>query len=283
VTAAPSHDIGSNWMRSYPNKRCLSLLLAFFALVSSTQLWAGQQTENQQSAQNIILHASTAPPAVLSNRGNDEKDANDEGTEFWPPIRGVRLKITDTALAIFTALLFFATLGLWLATRKLVRDASESSKTELRAYVSIADKGALFLQSELNKHTISVSVVLENAGKTPGKNFSTWFGGGFYPSESVPFPAESKRLSERVNSSIIGAGATVNIIPEPMILNDFEFQELIHGSKAIFLWGGADYTDVFGHQQSFFFRMKMTGKPINIGNGMIGWHLTPHPLGYQMS
>jgi hypothetical protein len=43
--------------------------------------------------------------------------AEENGTEFWPPFLGYRLKVSDTAIILFTALLFVATVALWFATR----------------------------------------------------------------------------------------------------------------------------------------------------------------------
>jgi hypothetical protein len=62
-----------------------------------------------------------------------------EGTEFWPPIFGYRLKVTDTLVALFTALLFIATWLLWLATKKLVLGAENTAERQLRAHVYFKD------------------------------------------------------------------------------------------------------------------------------------------------
>jgi hypothetical protein len=60
-----------------------------------------------------------------------------EGTEFWSPFYGYRVKITDSLLVLFTLLLFFATLALWLSTRRLVNNADDTARAQLRAYVGI--------------------------------------------------------------------------------------------------------------------------------------------------
>jgi hypothetical protein len=53
-----------------------------------------------------------------------------EGTEFLPPLRGYRLKVTDTLLAVFTGLLFIATLLLW-------RSSERAFKATERAFIHI--------------------------------------------------------------------------------------------------------------------------------------------------
>jgi hypothetical protein len=52
-------------------------------------------------------------------------------------------------------------------------------------------------------------------------------------------------------------------------------------TKAIFVWGGADYVDAFKRKRHFIFRMKMAGPEQPLPNGGMGWPLTPHPLGYE--
>jgi hypothetical protein len=55
-------------------------------------------------------------------------------SEYWT-IAEHELKITDTLVAVFTALLFFATLLLFFATRALVLGAEKTAERQLRAYV----------------------------------------------------------------------------------------------------------------------------------------------------
>src|ERR1700733_4819113 len=106
---------------------------------SKNSLQAHQSDDKQQKTGD---GTSTFAPKVLSEsterkRQSEANDGEQEGTEFWPTIFSVRLKITDTLVALFTALLFFATLALWWATRGLVVGADETARRQLRAYISI--------------------------------------------------------------------------------------------------------------------------------------------------
>lgn len=65
-----------------------------------------------------------------------------QGTEYWPPIFGYRLKVTDTLVALFTGGLFVATWLLWEATKKLVQGAELTAERQLRAYVYLKEAKA---------------------------------------------------------------------------------------------------------------------------------------------
>jgi hypothetical protein len=97
---------------------------------------------NTEPDKQSAAPAPTAVPEVLSDSRNRKcdshcPDAEQEGTEFWAPFYGYRLKITDTLVAAFTALLFVATFALWWSTRRLVKGADKNAERQLRAYVLV--------------------------------------------------------------------------------------------------------------------------------------------------
>jgi hypothetical protein len=104
------------------------------------------------------------------------------------------------------------------------------------------------------------------------------WGGGTYAFDAVPFPAQPKPLSERVNRSIIAPGALAPVVTESAMI---DLASVRNKTKAIFVWGGADYVDAFKRKRHFIFRMKMAGPEQPLPNGGMGWPLTPHPLGYE--
>ena len=91
-------------------------------------------------------------------------DHGEEGTEFWPPFFGYRLKVTDTLLVVFTALLFAATIFLYSATRDLVRGAEETARQELRAYMFVESAHLITIGNPKN---VAAKVHIKNFGKTP--------------------------------------------------------------------------------------------------------------------
>jgi hypothetical protein len=66
-------------------------------------------------------------PADASHSADGHKDGNQEGTEFWPPFLGVRLKITDSLIALFTGVLAIYTARLNKSTKKLWGEANIAS------------------------------------------------------------------------------------------------------------------------------------------------------------
>src|SRR5258707_854604 len=75
---------------------------------------------------------NTATGTSENKRAHNEQDGGEQGPEFWPPLFGYRLKLTDTLLVLFTAALFIAT---WF----LVTGAEKTAERQLRAYVIVFD------------------------------------------------------------------------------------------------------------------------------------------------
>jgi hypothetical protein len=65
----------------------------------------GHSTEPVPHSQSVI---STL---TKDKSGTETENREEQGTEFWPPVFGYRLKVTDTLLAVFTAGLFIACLS----------------------------------------------------------------------------------------------------------------------------------------------------------------------------
>lgn len=105
--------------------------------------------------------------------GNECQHGSEEGTEFWPPLLGYRLKVTDTLIALFTAGLFVATWFLYWATRDLVNSTiriesrqSEETRILQRAYISVSPHG---VEKIPNKPFYAFTVDIENVGHLPAR------------------------------------------------------------------------------------------------------------------
>jgi len=139
---------------------CIAVLVfvAFFASYSGRSLRPTYQadgakpdhvlnnsvkTEREATGNNDVSQGAGSSkehilPLSSNGKGPENgKNAEQRGTEFWPPFFGYRLKVTDTLIAAFTALLFAATFFLWFTTRNLVRGADDTSKRQLRAYLGV--------------------------------------------------------------------------------------------------------------------------------------------------
>jgi hypothetical protein len=80
-------------------------------------------------------------------------------------LKKIDLTVVATCLSVVAAfLLFFATLGLYRATRDLVTDARIASQNQLRAYVLLTTAAV----SDNN-----VDIVVTNTGQTPAYNVTT--------------------------------------------------------------------------------------------------------------
>jgi hypothetical protein len=159
------------------------LFFAIFLFASCDLVWSQvppktPQVEPEQQPEGGLKtqdgstqqpNTSTQPPPSIpevKSDGADRKreskteEGSEQGTEFWPPFRGYRLKVTDTLLAGITFLLFLAILALWWSTRKLVRGAEKTAERQLRAYVSIT-------QVKIIRMRRSIAVEFTNSGQTP--------------------------------------------------------------------------------------------------------------------
>ena len=196
---------------------------------------------------------------------------------------GPLINATSTiVIALFTLALFVATLLLWVAIRNLVEGSSDTSERQLRAYVTLAGGQMRIVNLTGGGLGVSIDIELKNSGQTPAYGFTTWVRPPeVHDKDAVPFGPPTP-LSERTGSSIVGSGANVTVnytIP----LTD---QDAINnGSKRIFVWGGADYTDAFGVARYFHFRSASGPSIVNVdATGRInwqGWSLQPHRLGYE--
>ena len=105
-----------------------------------------ESKEQGQHKETITDKAAVPFPQHVPSISNEKSGGNtdkseEEGNEFWPPFFGYKIKITDSLLSLFTFGLFVATWFLFRATRDLVVSAEETSKRQLRAYISVEPRG----------------------------------------------------------------------------------------------------------------------------------------------
>jgi hypothetical protein len=128
--------------------------------------------ENQQEGRaptNTPQERTIDPQQVVPSTGDKKSEWNshkgeDEGTEFWSPLSGYRIKITDSLLVIFTFGLFMATLYLWRATMRLVTDAEKTAERQLRAYMTVEPGGFIAWSAGVQGRA---AINAKNVGSTP--------------------------------------------------------------------------------------------------------------------
>ncbi len=164
----------------------LVFLLALGAVHSSwTEDQAvGVETEQQaaegvhaKKIKNDIGRATSEQAPTVNRNGAAKKDETDDDTsEFWPPLFGFRLKITDTLLVLFTGMLAWSTRGLQKSTVGLQRAADEQARITNNLFL-IDQSPWLNVHARLTEDpdynqidctiTLRIRISCKNIGKSP--------------------------------------------------------------------------------------------------------------------
>jgi hypothetical protein len=184
-----------------------------------------------------------APPAAPAPCPCEPRHAGEDATEYWPSVRGYRLKITDTLIAAFMALLFFATWQLWLATRRLVRNAELSSERQLRAYLAAFPKtfGAFRANA-----TGSIQWTVRNLGQTPAQKVSHR-----YEWAVLPHPLPARHRFDQPSHEVAAASAllpkdeTVSLCNATAPFTAQQIEAVSRNEARVHCWGHIEYDDAF--------------------------------------
>jgi hypothetical protein len=160
-------------------------------------------------------------------------------------------------LVVFTFLLFLATVGLVMATRNLVTDASKTAQRQLRAYVTATGVNIVPNIDEAGRVIgYHAAVVFDNSGSTPtvGLRWSVkpW------PEESAeryvcPVPVAEDDYAN-LNRLLIGPHTKIENVYQ-MIIDNKTLPKIIGGKMRPQLDRVVYYKDVFGdkHKTRFCF------------------------------
>jgi hypothetical protein len=173
---------------------------------------------------------------------------------------------SDVIVALATVLLAVIT---YLLVR-LGRDQSNTHRAELRAYV-FPELATLFdgtMQNpplSPNFNWPMVSMTFKNSGRSPAKQVVTW------AEIDVIEPRHEGTLVvpplKKIFAMSLGAGATFpKFVRYQRQLNAQEIADVTTGSKRIYLYGRAEYLDIFGTTQWTTFRVYY-------------WGTFPNPIG----
>ncbi|MBX9829642.1 MAG: hypothetical protein K2Y27_32205 [Xanthobacteraceae bacterium] len=180
--------------------------------------------------------AAAAPPAEARPRDAD-------GTEYWPAFRGHRLKIGDTLIAGFMALLFLATLLLWRATRRLVHNAELAAERQLRAYLAVVPKGFTgFKPGTIGR----IDLVIKNLGQTPAQKIRHRFEWAVLPN---PLPARHAfaRPTREAGSgfALLPRDETESQISGQEPFTAQQIEAISRNEARVYCWGYTEFEDVF--------------------------------------
>lgn len=202
-------------------------------------------------------------------------------------------------IAIFTAVLWWTSNGQWKemerqrktmeetlettktaadATRDAVKLADKTAERQLRAYIAVVSGGMQVVTLTQGGLGIGIHIELKNSGQTPGYDFTTWIKKPeILDKDVVPFGAPTP-IEQRNGTSIVGPGASVHI-NWTLPITETDLAAIQSGAKNVFVWGGADYRDIFEQKRYFIFRdTNAQGHFTSIGNVLA---LAPHKLGYE--
>jgi len=239
--------------------------IVFFGLITSA--FASSKTDEGGAAPPAIpAGGSIVCPPNQRKTSDEAQHGREEGTEFWPPFFGYRLKVTDTLIAFFTLGLFIATFLLWRATRNLVSDAEDTSKRQLRAYVGVERmelrcagfSDPNYKPAELSPGYIFkdvISVTFKNFGLTPAYDVQIWV--NWVP---MPYP---QRLPDAFPYP--DYGVTGFDVPAPTRTRHILHKDQSHTSiiaipdlrpfiatrrqeTMLYIYGHIDYRDIYGRR-----------------------------------
>jgi len=185
-------------------------------------------------------------------------------------------------LAVATVALFVATFGLYAAAvaqgadaKEAVAVARETSKTQLRAYISVFD--AVFRPDNGN---IKLSVKVKNFGQTPAYRVQTCIQLAYGPADADSYD----ELDNFGSTSILGPTAEIEL-SGLMPLDKDQLTRLIGQQSRIFVSGIVVYRDAFGDERFFKFKAR-SGAPemVTLQDGraaLTNFPVIPAVNGYQ--
>lgn len=258
-----SHELGRNQMRVGALAGCLFpafILLLPLASDAQQQPTNPPQINSEKQPDNGVkpkdgagppqqqLGPNTTPVSQSAAGNGDAQrepnlgDARDQGTDFWPPVLGHKIRITDSLLVLFTALL-------WLATLGLVNGANKSAKRELRAYVVAQAAG---LQRITPNDTVFFPIAITNAGKTPAYQMRQ---SGEVFIADYPLPMDYRFPTENPLSAPTTLFPNTQALTNVVATNRFTQAQLaealqapIAGGRRLYCCGRIRYVDAFGKQ-----------------------------------
>lgn len=180
-------------------------------------------------------------------------------------------------IAAFTGLLFIATALLWWSTRSLVKDAKDTSKRELRAYIGRGG-GEVFV---LPNHILRGVVEIRNFGETPAHNVMVSIAGELRaPEDKRPFNDPDfiphKQPIAPTMSWTFGY--------EFLGMTDQDLKDVLADKKLVYIWGQVKYQDIYNETHTLRFRLRNVVKlfvTTEEGTSIKKWKFYPEDEGNE--
>jgi hypothetical protein len=238
---------------------------------------------NSNGEQPISVQPASSVNITVGGKLNVESKQNN------PERNEELIKWSEWLVAIFTGLLVVVTgylvrytKKLWSSTSDLVTDAKDTSKKELRSYVSSTSKEMHFLSDTV----LRAEVEFRNSGRTPAHKFRYAIIGGISPPNEMPKFVYPKFGPHR---QPIAPNAYWSIGYELHDLTEADIQDIITDRKLVYIWGHAEYHDIFGKLQTIKFRYRNVVKHLSAPNpktgarGITHWSFYPEEDGNEVT
>jgi hypothetical protein len=186
--------------------------------------------------------AAAAPaPTVVCCAEAKPRDA--DGTEYWPAVRGYRIKVTDTLIAGFLILLLVAIFLLWRAVRRLVKNAEVATERQLRAYLAIVPKGF----GGFRANTIGrIDLVIKNLGQTPAQKIRHRFDWAVLPNPLPARHAFARPTRDTSNAfALLPRDETQSQLNAQEPFTAQQIEAISRNEARVYCWGYTEYEDVF--------------------------------------
>jgi len=204
-------------------------------------------TTEQRGTEKSPLFIKTPSPTTQAERDHEAYEKHQKPwNETALAYATIALSFITLALAIFTAFL-------WRSTSRLVDDAKDTSRRQLRAYLMIS-RAEIYIDGAPGSSK-RVRISAKNFGQTPAYSVRYWLS-----MCSKKFPTrvfERDRLSNDVGAGVIAPGDTFATHATIPPLNN---GNAIHdGTYAFYVYGVFLYKDAFGYDWVTPFRYMQIG------------------------
>jgi hypothetical protein len=201
----------------------------------------------ERGSKDLPVIVEIAPSAPLKVETEHGREAENEKTsnERWIANGTVALALVTAVLAAATIGLMVFTFKLWKATNKLVEGSDNTARKELRAYMGV-DRIVIY-DDFLSSNSGHVELRIKNFGNTMAKSTQIWI----EASEPVAEPNFNERGEKKAKTVVmpkeaLGFKASINRT------TDCSMSKVLAG--AIRIWGRIEYADVFGQERWTTFR-----------------------------
>lgn len=240
------------------------------------------QGQDKRDTQHERRESPVAIPALEGEQSQQEQHRTAE-RHHWAHerIHNRRVTIFSAIAAIAAIVAAIVATFAYIETRRQADAALEQTKISLdtekrslRAYISILS-AAIQPQNYPNGSTVVVQITIKNSGQTPAYDERSFISVAVAPANANPFTFWPN-LDDRPRH-ILGPNVE-STLDNAISISATDLQEVMNGTKKIFVWGRVEYQDVFGQSRYMIFRDingAWYGPPSN------RWAAQAHPLGEE--